>query len=1404
MPVSFNSPPRNFFLLGSGGEDAVTNFFQNISRTSAQENQHSVSDIAYTEVDQKYLLSGSAKNGNTTSYGWMEKRDYDSTVPSSSQDWENKFVSTTLGVNTTLNFMKQTLTYGGDIIVGGKTGTVPWIAKYNASGVQQWMSTSQSADVEYTSVACKNNYYYACGYSDAAGQDESAFIEKWDDIGSPQWGKSSTRLGGDVKLNSIAANDRGEVVAVGEIDGVQTVGYVVKVDTSTGDILWDLTIDSGAYHTMSVGLRNPVTLNSVYIDGNDQIYIVGQEISTEGGIHSDGVIFKYTAEGNLIWHKRSAAGEQHIYSEIWSDTEVEQTIVLSHEIVAGSPTKKGPTLIKYSKNGDVVFKRRIQSSTNTSQIKYGLDGDPSFYYILFVDEDDNVSTGASKTYNFGKVSASGNGFGEFTYDATNSKTITYSISSSADRLGRLSDGSVRNDSSDLISYPYSGLKTLFDDYAINIAYKKTRHPEKDVFLYSGSPAIRVADFQELNIGTEFESTSTSVTTPGVPTDQITYSNPGTYSWTAPANVTSVSVVCVGGGGGGSIGSSYASGGGGGLGWKNNISVTPGQSYTVVVGAGGVGTTSGGSDGGDSYFINTSTVKGGGAGGGASNPGGGAGGNYVGDGGGNGGNGTGLGGGGGAGGYSGDGNTETGGAGGFGAGNGLTGGGAGGGGVELQGEGASGLNHQGIGSSNVTSYTTTMYGGGGGSGAGDGTNGTSPVTSPGNPYSGLDAGKPGSNYGGGSGGTSTNYDSSVGGTDGQGGKGGVRIIWGQGRSFPSTLTADQTPSAGEDVVTTTTVYTALDKSGKSNNGAVSGATHNTAGYWEFDRTDDYIQLPTNSDLSFADDFSYETWLWTDVQPASNTIWSLSNDKTFQFTTLNSQSELVYYSIETGNQSFGPLANNTWAHYVITKSGNTITGYLNGVEAWTSTPGSSATHSFSGASIGYRTISPANQYYWDGRMGEIRIYPRVLTAAQVFQNYNATKSKYINETPDTAPKIGPDILQNIFLRLNYDFGNRATYDRAENVIKYSEDFKVNELETWGDTGVNWLDKSKVTSNYAMSPFGEMTATRVANDTGNNRYLNYRPNYSGNGSFDVSGQWTVSAYVKPLSNPCTIQLGQWDGFTERRGVFNLVSGTLSSSNATDANTIEEVGGGWYRISSTATNGNTNTAFQIKFYDGTDLLLYGAQMESGLTLGRYIRTYGSAITAPTTVKNLSSSSYTGTLNGPTFNTDGSFQFDGTNDDINPGLNWSPANQFSFTMWFRLDQLKDFQSLVDLFNNTSFRNFQLFVESDGDLRVYWGNTSGTSAITSTAANEWYFAAFTSNGEEGNLYRYGNGTTDSVAVSASAGSYSVKPLVLGKRGDDDANSFLDGKIGEFQFYERELTATEVSQNYNATRGKYGV
>ena len=63
-----------------------------------------------------------------------------------------------------------------------------------------------------------------------------------------------------------------------------------------------------------------------------------------------------------------------------------------------------------------------------------------------------------------------------------------------------------------------------------------------------------------------------------------------YNWTVPAGVTSISVLAVGGGGVG-----YASGGGGGgLGWKNNITVTPGQTYQIgVAPQGGIYTNNGG-------------------------------------------------------------------------------------------------------------------------------------------------------------------------------------------------------------------------------------------------------------------------------------------------------------------------------------------------------------------------------------------------------------------------------------------------------------------------------------------------------------------------------------------------------------------------------------------------------------------------------------------------------------------------------------------------------------------------------------------------------------------------------------------------------------------------------------------
>lgn len=232
-----------------------------------------------------------------------------------------------------------------------------------------------------------------------------------------------------------------------------------------------------------------------------------------------------------------------------------------------------------------------------------------------------------------------------------------------------------------------------------------------------------------------------------------YTTPGTYNWTVPAGVTKVSIVVVGAGGRWSGSSLVKAGAGGGaLGWKNNIAVTPGQVIPVVVG------TNGGASSFNSVYVaaggGNSTDNTRGIGGVLSSP-------VAFDGGGNGGNGSqGFwtsqiyhGGGGGAAGYSGDG-----GAGSYGPGAagypGTGGGGAGGGGAAI-------------------GYS---WGGGGVGLLG----------------AGLSGDRNGAAGSGGSAGVYASAGSSVGGNFGGGGGGGtatsssgaVRIIWGPGRSYPS--------------------------------------------------------------------------------------------------------------------------------------------------------------------------------------------------------------------------------------------------------------------------------------------------------------------------------------------------------------------------------------------------------------------------------------------------------------------------------------------------------------------------------------------------------------------------------------------------------------------------------------------
>lgn len=290
--------------------------------------------------------------------------------------------------------------------------------------------------------------------------------------------------------------------------------------------------------------------------------------------------------------------------------------------------------------------------------------------------------------------------------------------------------------------------------------------------------------------------------------QQAYTTPGTYTFTVPTGITSICAVCVGGGA--TANDSRA----GMLCYSNNISTTPGESLTVVVGVGGIppyGTP------GFSRISRSSTAL-------INALGGGQGGTAIGDFSGSGGSPRDNGGqyqrsgGGGAGGYTNAdgyqvGQNVLGGWGGGAYGSSTAGlGGAGGGGGSggyfnttvpndyftdtfSASGGGGGVGILGLGSSgsaglNRTGAATTLGGGGGGGGS-SGDNGGAG----GNGDTGT--GGNGGAFGGAAGQGAYSYtyvwdpelydwvfSSSTGGSNGAGAGGAVRIIWGAGRSYPS--------------------------------------------------------------------------------------------------------------------------------------------------------------------------------------------------------------------------------------------------------------------------------------------------------------------------------------------------------------------------------------------------------------------------------------------------------------------------------------------------------------------------------------------------------------------------------------------------------------------------------------------
>ena len=190
-----------------------------------------------------------------------------------------------------------------------------------------------------------------------------------------------------------------------------------------------------------------------------------------------------------------------------------------------------------------------------------------------------------------------------------------------------------------------------------------------------------------------------------------------------------------------------------------------------------------------------------------------------------------------------------------------------------------------------------------------------------------------------------------------------------------------------------------------------------------------------------------------------------------------------------------------------------------------------------------------------------------------------------------------------------------------------------------------------------------------------------------------------------------------------------------------------------------------------------------------------------------LSGNNNNGTLiNGPTFSTsnEGSIVFDGSDDYVqvpnNAALN---SNIGTISIWFRpsVSSLNNAMLIGKTDSSTSTNGINIIVNGDS---VY-GQLKGSSFINLSGSlltpNTWnnYTVTYIS-GVSYSSYLNGSLIGSNTLPSFT---FSTQPLRIA-RSLDAFWAIYKGEVASTQIYNRALSAQEVLQNFNATRGRFGV
>jgi hypothetical protein len=192
----------------------------------------------------------------------------------------------------------------------------------------------------------------------------------------------------------------------------------------------------------------------------------------------------------------------------------------------------------------------------------------------------------------------------------------------------------------------------------------------------------------------------------------------------------------------------------------------------------------------------------------------------------------------------------------------------------------------------------------------------------------------------------------------------------------------------------------DVSGNGYNGTLIGSpvyTSNNNGGIIFDSNAKYGTLPTSGLAFGTGQFAIEVWVYSTAAVTNNIIYASQSSNVAGFIALYypngsgfALTDFNAVGVRTTTTHQTAVSQNVWYHVVgVRNASNQYIVYVNGVASTTNAT-SSATLSASAPQIASNPATTGERF--TGTIASLRLYTKQLTAAQVLQNYNATKGRF----------------------------------------------------------------------------------------------------------------------------------------------------------------------------------------------------------------------------------------------------------------------------------------------------------------------------------------------------------------------------------------------------------------------------